>query len=305
MRKFFDMLLNERGEVNVSKKVDDKTKKDDDQDVDPEPDPALDEGHQSIDVDPDDADPDGDIEVDLDTDDERKNKAAQNAKAAQKRLDEEKATLRRENELLKQQVDDLRQSRPSASQNYNVDPNDFMNWSEKQWDELAKKDWKKAVDLRAEIKARQQLQAHTESADFNRVLEESKSAVLRRHPELADPTSEKAKLFRNIVTANPEYTTMKKGPIHAMREMEEYMEQNLGYKREDIVKAEAKARQDERSRIDRVQISSTAGRNVSDNNKVVLTKDEIDFCSMQGIDPKVYAANKRKLEKSGRGGIQL
>jgi hypothetical protein len=31
----------------------------------------------------------------------------------------------------------------------------------------------------------------------------------------------------------------------------------------------------------------------------------MEFCKLQGIDPKVYATNKKKLEPSGKGGIQL
>jgi len=295
MFKFFEMLMNERGEVKIA---DDKNKEDA-----KIIDPALDDDHQDIEI--EDEDPE-EIEVDLETDDEKKQKADHNAKMAQQRLDQEKAALKRENETLKQTVDSLqRVATPPPSQQYGVDPNDYTKWTETQWDELAKKDWKKAVDLRAEIKARQQYQQFSTSDEFNRVLEESKTDVLQRHPELSDPTSEKSKLYRNIVTANPEYTSMKKGPIHAMREMEEYMERNLGYKREDIVKAETKARADEQARLNRVQISSTAGRNVSEGNKVMLTKDEVDFCKMQGIDPKQYALNKKKLASSGRGGIQL
>ena len=294
----FDILLNERGMVGTPK---DKEKDDDKDTV--VADPALDEG-EAIEV--EDEEDEQSLEVDLDTEDEQKSKAAHNAKMAQQRLDQEKAALKRENETLRQSVEDLRKNVPDASRQYNVNPNDYANWTDSQWDELAKTDWKKAVDLRAEIKARQQYHEQSASADFNKVLEESKSEVLRRHPELSDQTSEKSKLFRNIVTVSPEYTTMKKGPIHAMREMEDYMEQNLGYKREEIVKAENKARQSEQDRLNRVQITSTAGRNVSTANKVTLTKDEMEFCNLQGIDPKVYAANKKKLESSGsKGGIQL
>ena len=89
-----------------------------------------------------------------------------------------------------------------------------------------------------------------------------------------------------------------------MYEMEEYMEKNMGYKREDIVKAETAARADEAGRQSRLSLS-TSGHNISEGNKVMVTKDEMDFCKLQGIDPKVYASNKKKLASSGKGGIQL
>jgi hypothetical protein len=124
---------------------------------------------------------------------------------------------------------------------------------------------------------------------------------------LNDPNSEKAKVYRNIVTANPEYTVQKKGPLSAMYEMEDYMEKHMGYKREDIVKAEERARQEETERLSRVGLTSTPGRHAADTtNKVTLTKDEIDFCELQGIDKKSYASNKKKLASAGnKGGIQL
>jgi len=145
----------------------------------------------------------------------------------------------------------------------------------------------------------------TQTAEFNKVLEDSKQKVLIRHPELNDPDSEKAKVYRNIVVSNPDYTQQKKGPLTAMYEMEDYMEKNMGYKREDIVKAETAARADEASRQSRVQLTSTSGRNISEGSKVTITKDEMDFCKLQGIDPKLYATNKKKLATSGKGGIQL
>jgi len=245
------------------------------------------------------------IEVDLDAEDEEEEKPGNKAFAE----------MRIENKELKQTVADLKESvdnlnvapAPEIQQTAPIvgDPNDHRNWSEAQWDELAKTDWKKAVDLRSRVQAEQINQNYTHTAEFNKVLETSKQSVLRRHPELNDPNSEKAKVYRNIVVANPDYTQQKKGPLTAMYEMEDYMEKNMGYKREDIVKAETAARADEASRQSRVQLTSTTGHNISEGNKVMITKDEMDFCKLQGIDPKVYATNKKKLAGAGKGGIQL
>ncbi len=303
MKRFFEMLRNERGEVGVKddekkKKKDDDAATDDDEVIDS--DPGLDDDHTGAGQDDDTDDDDGSQEIDLD-DPPKKH-------PAEIRLDKEKKKLKEANEALQQQIDDLNQKgTPNQQQQFTpiTDPNDPATWTEEQWDDLAKKDWKRAVDLRAEIKARQQYEQQNTTQEFNRVLEDSKQSVLLRHPELSEVSSEKSKIYKNIVTANPEYTNMKEGPLFAMYKMEEFMEQNMGYKREDIVKAESKAREDEQGRLSRVQLTSTTGRNVSEGNKVVLTKDELDFCDLQGINPKTYAANKKKLETSGRGGIQL
>jgi len=250
----------------------------------------------------------GDVEIDLDEPEDKQTPA-----------DKAFAAMRVENKELKKAVDDLKavvqglQSSDDPTPPYVApdrnntiyDPNDTRTWSEDKWDELAKKDWKKAVDLRSKIQAEERIAASTQTSEFNRVLEESKIIALKRHPELNDPNSEKAKIYRNIVVANPEYTQQKKGPLTAMYEMEEYMERNMGYKREDIVKAERQARAEEASRYNRVQLTSTTGHNISEGNRVVVSKDEMEFCKLQGIDPKVYAMNKKKLAASGKGGIQL
>lgn len=255
-------------------------------------------------TDDDNQDPDQEIEVDLDEEEEEE---APDNKAF--------AKMRVENKDLKRAVEDLTKTveglnvqpdvAPAPVTTPAVDPRDHKNWTEAQWDELAKTDWKKAVDLRSQLKAEEVQAQSTHTTEFNKVLEDSKKKVLVRHPELNDPNSEKAKVYRNIVVANPDYTSQKKGPLTAMYEMEEYMETNMGYKREDIVKAETAARADEAGRQSRISLTSTIGHNITEGNKVIITKDEMDFCKLQGIDPKVYASNKKKLAGSNKGGIQL
>lgn len=270
------------------------------------------EGDEEIDLDDEISDEEEEeIEIDLDEDEEDdEGDTPPKAKKAW-------AAMRADNKELKKTVEDLKTTVESLGKQdeqpyvapittpINADPSDPRSWTEDKWDELAKKDWKKAVDLRSQIQAEDKISSNTQTTEFNRVLEESKQSVLTRHPELNDPNSEKAKIFKNIVVANPEYTNQKKGPLTAMYEMEEYMEKNMGYKREDIVKAETRARQDEADRHSRVQLTSTTGRNISEGNKIVISKDEMDFCKLQGIDPKVYAKNKKQLASSNKGGIQL
>jgi len=257
--------------------------------------------------DDEDDDDDDDVEIDLDEDDddEDDNKPGNKAFAAMRVENKE---LKQTVDKLNQSVEDLKTAAPAAAPYVApiaADPNDPRKWTEDQWDALAKTDWKKAVDMRSKMQAEDQISQSSQTTEFNRVMEESKTSVLTRHPELNDPNSEKAKVYRNIVTANPEYTNQKKGPLSAMYEMEDYMEKNMGYKREDIVKAELNARADESARHSRVQLTSTTGHNLSGGNKIIISKDEMDFCKLQGIDPKVYATNKKKLESAGKGGVQL
>jgi hypothetical protein len=253
----------------------------------------------------DDLDQEEEVEIDIDDKEEDEETPA----------DKKFAEMRIENKELRTTVDELKQtveslkSTPAAAPVVTPAPiasDDPRSWTEEQWDALAKSDWKKAVDLRSSIQAEDKYKEQKTSSEFERVQEESKSKVLLRHPELNDPNSEKAKIYRNIVTANPEYTVQKKGPLSAMYEMEDYMEKHMGYKREDIVKAEQTAREAEAARHHRVSLTSTPGRHSEDSGtKVTLTKDEVDFCKLQEIDPKVYATNKKKLAATSRGGIQL
>jgi len=178
--------------------------------------------------------------------------------------------------------------------------------TEEEWDTLVKKDWKTAVDLRSIINARNVTQSRSQSEKHTVVLEDAKRKVLVRHPELSDVASEKSRVYMNILEQNPQYLTDPRGPIHAMRDMEEYMEETLGYKREEIVKARAAGAQEEADRRNRVVVSNTQGRTggVDNPRQVTLTRDEVDFCKINGIDPKEYAKNKLKLSKT-TGGIQV
>ena len=307
MKEFFEKLLrplmNERGEVGPRK-------------PEAKEDVGLDDelGGFADDEGEGEGEGEGDVEIDLDDEeyeDEDEEEEEDTRHPAQKRLDKEKQKLKEDNERLQRQVQELNEMRAQPQQMYTPPPvhmpqaSDPANWTKAQWDKLAADDWQAAVDLRAEIKAKEQYANISSAQSFERSLEDAKVKVLSRHPELGEETSEKSKIYRNIVNANPEYVNMKEGPLFAMYKMEEFMEKNMGYKREDIVRAETKARTDEQSRLNRVQVMSTTGRSVTEGNKVVLTKDERDFCEMQGINPKVYATNKKKLSASGRGGIQL
>lgn len=248
--------------------------------------------------------PEQEITVDLEEEEEEEekpgNKAFAEMRIENKELKDTVETLTRSVDDLKNKPDPVIQQAPVVD-----DKTDPRRWTEDQWDQLAKSDWKRAVDLRSKIQAEDRISTDRNRSEFDRVMSDSQITVLKRHPELNDPNSEKTKVYRNIVTANPEYTTQKKGPITAMYEMEEYMEKTMGYKREDIIKAELSGRQQEIDRQNRVSITSTSGHNITEGNKVTITKDEMDFCKLQGIDPKLYATNKKKLAMAGKGGVQL
>ena len=261
----------------------------------------------------DDAAEDGEQEIVVDLDEEE-----EDSEGEEKPDNKAFAKMRIENTDLKKTVDDMKVTidglktpevpAPVATPvttDAKVNKDDPRTWGDAEWDALAKSDWKKAVDLRSKIQAEDKIASSATETEFNKIMADSQSKVLQRHPELNDPKSEKSKVFRNIVTANPEYTAQKKGPLLAMYEMEDYMVETLGKKREDVVKAAAEGAKTEGERRDRVQLTSKAGQNLTEGNKVTLSKDDMDFCKLQGIDPKIFAANKKKLATSSKGGFQL
>jgi len=216
------------------------------------------------------------------------------------------AKLRTENKKLKQSIEEINQrvtEQQRPQQQYQPPapvqaPVNRMPQTPEEWDALAKQDWKQAVSLMSQVTYQNQQAA---IKDTER-LEKSKSTVLDRHPDLNDPNSEKYKIFNQIITENPQYLTDPKGPIHAMRDMEEHMETVLGRPRASIVAAKKQGAEAERLRTQRSALMSGGGRtpDAGSGNKVMLTKEELDFCKHNQVDVKEYAKNKQMLARTGK-----
>jgi hypothetical protein len=174
-----------------------------------------------------------------------------------------------------------------------------------EWDALADKDWKKAVDLRSNMNAQSVIATNNQATQNQVALDKSKARVLDRHPELNDDSSEKTRIFKQVLASNPDYTTHPNGPIYAMRDMEDHMETVLGYKHKDIVAAENKGAARETDRQHRIVLSGAGKAPASADHKVTLTKDEAEFCKINDLDPKEYAKTKKKLSKSGKEGVSV
>ena len=94
------------------------------------------------------------------------------------------------------------------------------------------------------------------------------------------------KSLNRFLADNPDYLGQPKGPVWAMRDMEDYMKDVLGYKDDDVVSAEKRGAQREMARQNRVIVSSTKGRTVGDSGKVVkLSKDDMEFLQAQRDRP--------------------
>ena len=275
-RKWYSIFLNNRGEVDI---VDDKKTDDDDTDI-------------VIDGDEDDLEDKNDDDIILDDDDDDKD-TDDDIRARNKAF----ASMRVENKDLKNRIERLENAPAPPPQPKYPDPvvNDGVPKTESEWDDLAEKDWKKAVDLRSTINANNIIQTQKQETKYERTLNESKQRVIAVHPELNDNASEKTKIFTQILNENPEYVNNPKGPIYAMRDMEDYMETTLGYKRKDIISAEKKGASRESERQNRIVLNKGGKANKDTKGKIVISKDEMDFCKFNDIDPKTYAKNRKKL----------
>jgi len=171
-------------------------------------------------------------------------------------------------------------------------------------DELAQRDWKKAVETVAERVAERKEKERTEKENLARtqvylsnVLEQSKAEVMKRHPEIeTDPTSEKAQIFARIVKEKPDYLTNPYGPTLAMRDMEDELRQK-GHIDPDTNKFIEK----EANRRLRTVKTNLSKDRATDDGKIVLDRSEQEFCKINGIAYEDYAKNKRTLSGGAEG----
>lgn len=276
-------------------------------------DEELDEqGGQDIDV------PDGDADVaapkEINLDEEEANEAAykkldNRAFAAMRK---EAADAKRERDEFKRKIAEY-EARPAAptapvyqpqapGRQREVIGGVQVPETKAEWDALARQDWQLAVELKSTIKAREIQQEFAQTSKNTSVLEETKAKVLAKHPELDRPTheTEKGKIFQEVLDRNPEYLRMSKGPLFAMREMEEIMLER-GYTPEQIFDNKKVVARNEATRVSRAALT-TGGKTPAANNRTVqLSKDDLEFCTSQGLDPKDYAREKLNLENNKRG----
>lgn len=172
-----------------------------------------------------------------------------------------------------------------------------------EWNLLAKQDWKIAVDLRNTINNEQAFSQYETQRTNRQVLSESKERVLQRYPGLSSDTSEETKLYNEVLDMHPEYLTLPKGPIFAMRDMEELAEE-----RGIQLSGKKTAPSSDAARVasSSAKAALTAGGRYpeSQGRRVVLTKDELEFCKEQGIKPEDFARERLNVEAS-RKGVQL
>mgnify|MGYP001578112338 FL=1 len=167
-------------------------------------------------------------------------------------------------------------------------------------DKLAQTDWKAAVGKIAETRTREILNAEKVQIEqvkgqeeIAQLMEKNSQAVLSRHSELEDATSEISQIFQSILNNNPRWRTSPDGPLLTMYEMENELRKR-GYDVDGSIKTKVEA---ETERITRVTSSTLpASRPTTSGNKIVLTREQREFCDQNGVKYEDYA---RTLKKSG------
>lgn len=200
---------------------------------------------------------------------------------------------------LQKEIDELRQKSGTAVSVQQLEPKlDDL-------DELAQKDWKLAVSKLSEQKFRE-LQAQenkriSEERHFieeQNLMEKNSEAVLNRHPELNDPSTEKSQIFQTILNNNPRWRISPDGPLLTMYELENELRKR-GYDIDGV----GKKIESEQERLARVSATGLMTPKPANNQgKVVLTREQKEFCDINGISYEEYA---RTLRKAGERGIEI
>lgn len=175
-------------------------------------------------------------------------------------------------------------------------------------DQLAQTDWKAAVGKIAETRAREilsnerkQIEQVREQEEIAQLIEKNSQLVLSRHSELEDATSEKSQIFQNILNNNARWRTSPDGPLLTMYKMEDELRKR-GYDVDGSIKTKVEAETERVTRIAAFTLPTSKTTSASDN-KIVLTREQREFCDQNGISYEEYA---RTLKKSGdKGGITI
>lgn len=165
--------------------------------------------------------------------------------------------------------------------------------TDKEIDEAASTDWKKAVDLKVDEKIHKMLAERDRKIEENAretakttEQEENSSVVASKYgKELSDPTSDHTRIWWNVLNSHPTWQKSPQGPLLIMYEMEKELGK-LGYSVDTPIK------ENSNERVNKV-ISKTlpTTRKIVTRDKVILTKEQKEFCDINGMKYETYARN--------------
>ena len=170
---------------------------------------------------------------------------------------------------------------------------------DKEVEQVAQTNWQKAIDMRAEriaekkaneiIEARVKKQQDEQVQSYkSQLVERSKSFVLSQYPQLADESSDEAKVFNQVWNENQSLWQNPEGFRLAMYEMEERMRSTGRTPNRVKQEVDKEVRRQLRSNA-----SAVVGNRSQSNGKVTLTNEQKIFCDANNIKYEDYARNVR------------
>lgn len=182
-------------------------------------------------------------------------------------------------------------------------PDDIEKLTPAQINTIAEDDWQKAVDIRAELKARKLLREEQEKRDRERQVSERQALVQanankvrEKYPELDDDSSEVAKLYSQVLNQDPSLLKNTYGPEIAMYRMEEMMSKNG--RQVSTVDSEIRRRE-------RVGAGGYLPGNQPTSERVVMTESEVQAADRAGIPRSEYAKMKKLTPRDFKEGVTV
>jgi hypothetical protein len=177
------------------------------------------------------------------------------------------------------------------------------------YDEMVEKDWKQAVRTLAREEAQairqqqiqQENQRQLEQQKVN-ILEQSKQKVMSKYPEINDQDSEIAKKYMKILSQNQDYLRNDRGPLLAMRDMEDELRDEG--RLDEVSKRAVEKEVNRQVRTGAATLPRTSN-GATNSNKISLTREQKELCDNHNIRYEDYASMLKKQQVSGRQGVEV
>jgi len=217
-----------------------------------------------------------------------------NQEAAARRIDREKADLKKRLEDREREIAELRKPRVNNSFG-NTNPYNPVVKDKKYWETRLAEDPVTALDEYEEHKYQIRLKQQQEASEreslvgsFYKSLEDAKEIAYEEFPELKNEGSEHYSMFMDILDKHPEWRNSPIGPIKVANEMKKMLNSGKGGNIISNARSEgATQERDRQARISNQPLSS--GRDTGAKKSFTLTKAQLELCKEMNIKPESYA----------------